>query len=199
MGLLIWGLEAVNLLGIFFFRNGNSIWERLDRSLANNEWLSRFGGSTVNHLNCSTTDHSPLLTIPEPMDSVIPSKPFRFEEMWLIDKGCAQTVKAAWEKRRATNQDLGIVSKIDDCGVALKKWSSRHFGCVRKELQNKQKLLAQAELIALNIGINFQAQMLRREVNDLLDKEMKMWFQRSRSLWAAHGDRNSKFFHMKAT
>ena len=182
-----------------FFRDGNSIWKRLDRSLANNEWLARFGGSKVVHLNCSNSDHSPLLIIPKPVDSVNPSKPFRFEEMWLTDKGCAQTVKAVWEKRGPPNQSSGIVSKIDDCGVALKKWSCKQFGCVRKDLQKKQKLLAQAELVALNTGINFQARMLRREVNDLLDKEMKMWFQRSWSLWAIHGDRNSKFFHMKAT
>ena len=137
------------------FRDGNSTWERLDRSLANSEWLARFGGSKVHHLNCSTSDHSPLLIIPKPVDFVIPSKPFRFEEMWLTDKGCAQTIKAVWEKRRATNQNSGIVSKIDDYGMALKKWSSKHFGCVRKELQKKQKLLAQAELVAFNTSINF--------------------------------------------
>ena len=94
------------------------------------------------HLNCSTSDNSPLLIIPKPVDSVNPSKPFRFEEMWLTDKGCAQTVKAVWEKRGPPNQSSGIVSKIDDCGVALKKWSSKQFGCVQKDLQKKQKLLA---------------------------------------------------------
>ena len=76
--------------------------------------------STLHHLNCSTLDHSPVLIIPEPVDSVIPSNLFRFKEMWLTDKGCAHTVKAVWGKRRATNQASGIVSKIDDCGVALK-------------------------------------------------------------------------------
>ena len=125
-----------------FFRDGNSIWERLDRSLANSEWSARFGGSKVVHLNCSTSDHSPLLIIPKLVDSVNPSKPFRFEEMWLTDKGCAQTVKAVWEKRGPPNQSSGIVSKIDDCGVALKKWSSKQFGCVQMDLQKKQKLLA---------------------------------------------------------
>ena len=71
--------------------------------------------------------------------------------------------------------------------------------CPKEAVKKKHKLLAQAELVALNTGINFQARMLRMEVNDQLDKEMKMWFHGSRSLWAIHGDRNSKFFHMKAT
>ena len=62
----------------------------------------------------------------------------------------------------------------------------------------KQKLLAQAELEALTTGVNFRAWGLRNEVNDLLDKETRMWFQRSRALWAIHGDKNSKYFHSKA-
>lgn len=41
--------------------------------------------------------------------------------------------------------------------------------------------------------------MLKTEVNDLLDKETRLWFQRSRSLWAVHGDKNSKYFHQRAT
>lgn len=43
-----------------FFSDGRTIGERLDRSLVNNEWMIWFGGSTVHHLNCSTSDHSPF-------------------------------------------------------------------------------------------------------------------------------------------
>lgn len=41
--------------------------------------------------------------------------------------------------------------------------------------------------------------MLRCEVNDLLDKETRMWFERSCSLWAVHGDKNWKYFHSRVT
>nr|POF12076.1 hypothetical protein CFP56_08843 [Quercus suber] len=48
-------------------------------------------------------------------------------------------------------------------------------------------------------GVNFKARMLKSEVNDLMEKETRMWFQRSHSLWATFGDKNSKYFHSRAT
>lgn len=71
-----------------YFRDGQIIWERLDRSLAKNEWLLRFGRSTVHHLTCSTSNHCPLLILPEMVESANPEKPFCYEEMWLAEKGC---------------------------------------------------------------------------------------------------------------
>lgn len=60
--------------------------------------------------------------------------------------------------------------------TALKRWSSKNFGNISKELQHKQKLLVKVELDALSLRVNFRVRMLRCEVNDL-DKETRMWFQ----------------------
>jgi len=42
------------------FTAGQSIWERLDRALATNDWLLRFAGTKVQHLTADSSDHSPL-------------------------------------------------------------------------------------------------------------------------------------------
>ena len=37
------------------------------------------------------------------------------------------------------------------------------------------------------------------EIDTLLDKENRMWLQRSKTLWATHRDRNTRYFHSRAT
>ena len=81
--------------------------------------------------------------------------------------------KSKWGKQRRNYEASGIVTKIEDWGLALKRWSSNNFGSIHKELQLKQKLLAKAELEALSLGVNFWVRMLRCEVNDL-NKETRM-------------------------
>ena len=89
---------------------------------------------------------------------------------------CIDTVKTKWDKHRIDKNAAGIVPKIESCGSALKRWSSRNFGSIRRELQQKQKLLAKAELKASLTGVNFHARMLRSEVNDLLDKVYRVLY-----------------------
>ena len=136
----------------------------------------------MNHLHCSTSDHILLWIIPEGIGSSRPSKPFCFEEMWLLDKGCFETVETIWTNIDHSNLGNRVINKIDKCRKALRKWSLSCFRNVRRELELKRKQLQQVQKELLRTKVNFWVLELRSEVNDLLDKENRMWFQRSRSL-----------------
>ena len=63
----------------------------------------------------------------------------------------------------------------------------------------KKKLLQAAELeAAQGRNVDFFMQ-LKGEVSDLLRLEEKMWQQRSHDHWMISGDRNSKYFHNRAS
>lgn len=78
-------------------RRGVLVWERLDREVANYEWLNRFPMDKVQHLLCFTSNHRPLLLALDPNGESRKwkQKLFRFEAMWLMDLGCSDTVAKA--------------------------------------------------------------------------------------------------------
>ena len=60
-------------------------------------------------------------------------------------------------------------------------------------------MLAKAEAEALRTRENTRLRELKAEIHVLMDRETRLWSQRSRVLWLKNGDSNSKFYHNKAT
>lgn len=139
------GFIDLNFVGSQFtwrkhFVNGHSIWESLDHGLANNDWFLKFLGSKVHHFHSNTSDHSLLWITPDGLYLPSITKPFRFVEMWLSDKGCFEIVKAMWcSNEERSNVALMVTNKIKTCCKKLSWWNRTHFGNVRQELAKKRK------------------------------------------------------------
>lgn len=81
----------------------------------------------------------------------------------------------------------------------MTRWNWDVFGNVRKELEVKKKLLLQVEREAVISGANCKVRELKATINILLDREARLWSQRSRIFYLRNRDNNTKFFHNKAT
>ena len=63
----------------------------------------------------------------------------------------------------------------------------------------KKKEIVKAKKEAMRSEQNFRVKGLMLELNNHMDKEARMWLQRSKVQWAKYGDRNSKYFYARAT
>ena len=127
------------------FRDGFSVWERLDRAVASHDWFVDFPGTRVTHVNNTTSDHKLLWIELADLDFQQKKKVFRFEEVWLLDKGCGETVENVWLATFEGAEDTRVIRKIEACGAELTSWSRNNFKNIRRELEKKRKELAQAE------------------------------------------------------
>ena len=103
-------------------RRGEWIWERLDRSIANYKWLTRFPTGRVKHLNCFTSDHWPLLLSLDGHRECRKwrRKPFWFEAMWISDPKCEEVVARAWDCAPTSTPMFVAATKLKRCKKRLK-------------------------------------------------------------------------------
>ena len=122
---------------------------------------------------------------------------FRFESMWLQDQRCKRVAVDAWQDGmvvRFPNSQLFGVMQAHVRGVeCIRIW---HVG---REISQLQRQLEELEMQATSLSIIKALKETRVELNCWLEKEDSMWRQRSKLNWFRDGDRNTRFFHAKAS
>ncbi|GMY07817.1 reverse transcriptase, partial [Fagus crenata] len=119
--------------------------ERLDRFVANAEWLALYPSVCCKNLVSSASDHLPIFLDTNPVVQGFYRKHFKFEAMWLTHPQCQEQVTQAWEGGVEGSTMGHINEKIQACKNKLEVWDKNCLGNVTRLLKDKTKLLESLE------------------------------------------------------
>ncbi|XP_021723765.1 uncharacterized protein LOC110691155 [Chenopodium quinoa] len=167
---------------------------RLDRALCNGDWAMRFDKASMRHLSAVHSDHCPLFISPNgfvPMQSL--HRPFRFQATWLTHENFKDFVAEKWDKHG------NLINSLAKLSTDLQHWNRDVFGNIFKQ---KRHLLARIAGVQKKMAVQVDRGLikleakLRRDLDEILEREEVLWYQKARIEWLKNGDRNTTFFQL---
>ena len=109
-------------------------------------------------------------------------------------------IKEAWAKGGEGATGLALAKeKIKVCGAELLAWGSSKTNPDTEEIKRLQQRIKALNSAEATIENRAEFLEVGKKMDDLLRKQEIFWAQRARIPWLKHGDRNTKFFHAKAS
>ncbi|XP_071909667.1 uncharacterized protein [Coffea arabica] len=189
-------LLEVSFDGSTFTWTNGSMWQRLDRALANEASGKLFQTIKVSHLMCGRSDHAPLLI--KCGSSMGRGSAFRFLNMWRRHPKFLEVVREAWRTPVSGRGMVGFYVKLSQAKAALRNWNAQVFGNLFQNVSEAEKDLQQKEQeYDLMRDPTSRATLgeARARHARALTLEREYWKQKSTVKWIQLGDANTKIFH----
>uniref|UniRef100_A0A803P996 Reverse transcriptase domain-containing protein n=1 Tax=Cannabis sativa TaxID=3483 RepID=A0A803P996_CANSA len=182
----------------------HALKERLDWCFINNKWSSHFHLPTVDHLDYFNSDHRAIaasFSFLSQTETPARSKSrFRFEKLWLADPESAEIIMKSWNSSIISDPITAVLDNLSTCAKNLQSWHIGKYGKMKKTINSLQSKVADLNNSNSSSSDHFQElQNAKTVLEDLLEQEEVYWQQHSRVDWLSCGDRNTKFFHAKAS
>ncbi|KAB1671562.1 hypothetical protein [Gossypium barbadense] len=180
-------------------RDGTAlVKERLDRFLMSANDVARFPFMETKVIRQSTSDQDAIILDTEGRKSRDrhrdPRICFKYDVCWAKDVEAKKIIKEAWQKGSAD-----IMGKIEMVGKKLGGWQYKKLKQMRTQMGTLQANINKVIDSQGGTYASNKLKALRIKLGKLLDEEEKYWAQRSRIQWLKEGDRNTRFFHVRAT
>lgn len=181
----------------------NTVRCRLDRVCANGGVLQMFSSPTIHHLPFVGFDHCPLLLNLRPRCSCrggMWGRPFRSEYVWVSKVKCEIIVREVSNSDGNADNAYSWLAMWERCRAKLKARSRDPRSNPRIQIASPSKeQLSQLAAGRQTPKARAERPMLTMELEGLFEDLSFYWQQRSKTEWMKEWDRNTVFFHVKAT
>ncbi|KAL4348306.1 hypothetical protein GQ457_17G007700 [Hibiscus cannabinus] len=176
---------------------GASFWERLDRYLATTDWFTLFPEYRVSSFYTAKSDHCFLLMDTTQVTVSVKGGVrdyFCFDSCWSKEEACIERVRSSW-----LHSSGSTVSRLQAIGDSLRSWQADRRVSSTKRMSDLQGFLNSCMQGTITDEAKTAFLEAKREHKSLLDKDEAYWAQRARVTWLTQGDRNTAYFHARAS
>ena len=120
--------------------------------------------------------------------------------MWLRAEDYRETLERAWDEGRDGCPSLwSTCANLKHVAHSLRSWSKETFGFIRKRIGRLERRIATIQASPSSPSLMEEERSIERQLCELFEREEIMEQQRSCIDWLKAGDRNTDFFHAKAS
>ncbi|XP_073016672.1 uncharacterized protein [Primulina eburnea] len=169
---------------------------RLDRFMFTTGWTEFFPFNRQTILPRITSDNFPVVLEKIKWGPTA----FRFENVWVREKNFKSSASIWWDRAAVRGwEGYKFMMKLKSVKMEIKRWNKEVYGMVDMrmgELRRKISVLDELESDGLGSEeVANERKENKMQLEDLICRQNRIHYQKSKIKWVKEGDQNTKFFH----